>query len=272
MRARVREKRNNFRLNFKINQFGTNIVSVRVKIETMRKLKDEFKKNGIRYKLIKRTDDVAMYGQLGEYTDDIISIEVFQIVKKDADERADYAREAVPSNSDFGINYGARAFCGKGKFEEAEAWYESLVRNTGGDEVIDSKPTNSADNGFTPHFKGNVSGMDNDKDSFRLPSVVECNGYECKLLVRDGNIAIYEQHHPLGGLIAYEVIFIRVMDERTLFGRKYPRQEVYPKSSEWGQYGWTFTTLENAERRFNALREKAKRSQRQGEKEKGVVL
>lgn len=75
-------------------------------------------------------------------------------------------------------------------------------------------------------------------------------------VMRSGNIAIYHQTEEFDGQQkhrSYEVVKIRIRKPRTLFGMEYPLMEVYPKSEDWGTYGWTYPTLEAAEKRFAGL-------------------
>jgi hypothetical protein len=61
------------------------------------------------------------------------------------------------------------------------------------------------------------------------------HGRTLKQIRREGRIAIYELHHPIAGLIGYEVIVIQFAKANTFqSGRSYPDREYYPKSEDWG--------------------------------------
>ena len=68
----------------------------------MKKLKESFKLNGLQYTLIKRNENVALYGIGGTYTDKVISYEVDIIyIRKDK-----YGeREHIAKNDDFGRDF-----------------------------------------------------------------------------------------------------------------------------------------------------------------------
>jgi hypothetical protein len=42
------------------------------------------------------------------------------------------------------------------------------------------------------------------------------------------------------GLSSFEVVIIRLEAERVKFGKLTPQHEVYPTTSQWGTYGWSF--------------------------------
>jgi hypothetical protein len=86
---------------------------------------------------------------------------------------------------------------------------------------------------------------------------------------REGRIAIYELHHPVAGLIGYEVIVIEIRKAGEVFGREYPDREAYPSNEDWGTLGWSYQTRDLAgalkryatllaERPANGLREAQK--------------
>lgn len=59
---------------------------------------------------------------------------------------------------------------------------------------------------------------------------------EAGLLWRLGQVAVYDC-----GIKGYEVIIVRVQKACQKFGRWYPTHERYPRSEDWGTYGWTYT-------------------------------
>jgi hypothetical protein len=73
-------------------------------------------------------------------------------------------------------------------------------------------------------------------------------------LERQGNVAIYEQKHKRSGVCRYEVVKIHVQREHTWpDGTLTPEKEAYPPASAWGQAGWTFYTLDAAQRHAATL-------------------
>lgn len=65
---------------------------------------------------------------------------------------------------------------------------------------------------------------------------------------RTGDAAIYKVDDT-----NYEVIKIRVLKRSHFNGTYFPEREVYPSSSDWGVYGFTFIQLSDAESKFNEL-------------------
>lgn len=82
----------------------------------MRDIIHEFTKNSLHYKLVKRSEHVAMYEVLGAQA---ISYEVVKIIEKD-DEYGH--RLTIPSNAGFG-GWNGKAIYTK---ETAEKWYDAF--------------------------------------------------------------------------------------------------------------------------------------------------
>jgi hypothetical protein len=78
------------------------------------------------------------------------------------------------------------------------------------------------------------------------------SGFTYDLIKRVGDIAIYSQSKN-GLPDAYEVVRIQKHEAFTAFGKDFPAGESYPSSNQWGDEGWTYTTLPAAERKFSAL-------------------
>lgn len=78
------------------------------------------------------------------------------------------------------------------------------------------------------------------------------NGFNFKLLKREGNKAIFEKKKSKINY-CYEVILIDRHDGYTLGDTYIEPAESYPSSSQWGEKGWTFKDLNKAEERFNKL-------------------
>src|SRR6266404_3390430 len=82
-------------------------------------------------------------------------------------------------------------------------------------------------------------------------------GFSLTRLKRAIDVAIYRQskneHHP-----SYEVVLIRKSEARSAFGHEFPAAEYYPRSEDWGTYGFTYRTIEGALAKFAELTGKAK--------------
>ena len=122
-------------------------------MNNVKQLPTELTKNGLRYRLHKRTDHVAMYHVLATYSDRVNHIEVFRITIKKPTKYCPQYREYFPSNEDFGRLYDSKAFCGANKFKDAENWYSQLVKKTEGNEVIKLKAQDSSSKGDSPISK-----------------------------------------------------------------------------------------------------------------------
>ena len=78
------------------------------------------------------------------------------------------------------------------------------------------------------------------------------SGFTLTQLKRAGRVAIYVQakrRQPP----AYEVVLIRKHEAYTAFGKEIPAGECYPSSEQWGLCGFTYRTIEAAERKFREL-------------------
>jgi hypothetical protein len=85
-------------------------------------------------------------------------------------------------------------------------------------------------------------------------------GFEYRQLKRAGNVAIYQQTRKgrSPAFSSYEVVILRPYKAWESFGRFFPAGERYPKSEDWGLYGFTYRTIEEAERKFAELTGKVK--------------
>lgn len=78
-------------------------------------------------------------------------------------------------------------------------------------------------------------------------------GFAHRVLERKGNILLVQRQHHDVSTPHWEVVKIRVRPERLLGGRLVEGGEAYPAPEEWGTYGWTYSDLESAKAKFNAL-------------------
>lgn len=77
-------------------------------------------------------------------------------------------------------------------------------------------------------------------------------GFNFKLLKREGYKAIYEKKKTKLNF-CYEVIIINRHDGYNLGDTFLEPAETYPSSSQWGEKGWTFKSLDKAEEKFSTL-------------------
>lgn len=89
----------------------------------------------------------------------------------------------------------------------------------------------------------------------KLPVTFKKNGYEFEQLERGEQKAIYALSVEGGGVVAFEVIKIRIRKEQTnLFtGNLDPPTEVYPGNEQFGKTGWFITDKKRAYQKYYLL-------------------
>jgi hypothetical protein len=78
------------------------------------------------------------------------------------------------------------------------------------------------------------------------------------MIGRDGDVAIYKKTLEDSEIDAhtYEVIAIKRHNGYEIAGVKMPPAEMYPSDSQWGDWGFTCVSREDADKRFVQLKEK----------------
>lgn len=76
-----------------------------------------------------------------------------------------------------------------------------------------------------------------------IPNNFRKNGYDYRLLEREGNVAIYEQVKP-NRVYAFEVVKIRSSKARSAFGHDFEAAERLPSDDDWGTLGKTYSCWE----------------------------
>jgi hypothetical protein len=88
----------------------------------------------------------------------------------------------------------------------------------------------------------------------RLEFPFRKNGFEHELLERRGLTCLVQRTSVAYGHSHYEVVQLQLAEERQFpNGIIAPASECYPSSSEWGIYGFTYRTLDEARKRFEKL-------------------
>lgn len=96
--------------------------------------------------------------------------------------------------------------------------------------------------------------MTNEEDILRLPDIQEdffgvgIPGLTANLLMRTDQKAIYYRWDDV-----YEVFRIKIAEAAEIFGKSYPKREVYPGNEDFGKTAWCYKQKENAIRRYNAI-------------------
>lgn len=94
----------------------------------MNTLKQSFRKAGLLYQLLKRSDQLCIYGVGGHYTDDILHYEVMKIRIRNNE----YGhRESIPGNEEFGLSTPDRHYQTLAKAEEYFNLWEAKIAITG---------------------------------------------------------------------------------------------------------------------------------------------
>jgi hypothetical protein len=103
----------------------------------------------------------------------------------------------------------------------------------------------------------------------KIPKTFNKNGLSHELIKREGNIALYVQSFPEGGISGYEVHKIIIstpsiakyeQPDGTFKEIKYPAKEKLASNEEFGRYGWSCLTLAQAETVFKQQVELSKQN------------
>lgn len=105
-----------------------------------------------------------------------------------------------------------------------------------------------------------------------LPEYVYKYGAEYKQIERNEFAAIYMMTKDRDGNTYpnFEVVLIRIAEPVIQFGKQLPLRELYPRSSEWGTWGFTFKSLSDAKRKMLEL--KARSTKNKHKKKKTYTL
>ncbi len=88
-----------------------------------------------------------------------------------------------------------------------------------------------------------------------LPRELCIGGFNLRQITREGHLAVYEQSHPkCPTRLRYEVIVIRRRGAFEINGRRVEAAEFYPRSEDWGSFGWTLTTRDAALEKLQQIR------------------
>ena len=85
------------------------------------------------------------------------------------------------------------------------------------------------------------------KATFRL------DGFEFKLLKRNGLVALFEKSKDEHTHPSFEVVILQVYPATKLWGVEQPERETMPHNEQWGKAGWTFQEREAAEKQYREL-------------------
>ena len=86
-----------------------------------------------------------------------------------------------------------------------------------------------------------------------VPTVFKKKGFNYKQVKREGDKAIFEQTREDSTIHNYEVVKIGRHNGYTMGGVFIEPSETYPGSSLWGICGWTCTSIDDAQKKFDSL-------------------
>ena len=93
-----------------------------------------------------------------------------------------------------------------------------------------------------------------------LPTTFKSGGFQFRQLDRAGQVALFEKRKRPGGAPSFEVVKIRQLPARKVFGVNYPPSEAMPATESWGTSGWTYCDVDGAREKFRALAEAQERA------------
>ena len=86
-----------------------------------------------------------------------------------------------------------------------------------------------------------------------LPVSFQQGHFAFTLRNRVGNVALLEKRNPNHRRETFEAVIVQIHPPETICGSEYPARESMPPSEDWGTAGWTYTELEDAQRKFCEL-------------------
>lgn len=90
-----------------------------------------------------------------------------------------------------------------------------------------------------------------------IPISYNKDGFNHLLMHRDGDVAIYEKRKnhidPTPDFVRYEVVIIRKYTRDNDFHHVKVGDEYLPCTNDWGRYGWTYVTLQEAKEKMSKI-------------------
>ena len=86
-----------------------------------------------------------------------------------------------------------------------------------------------------------------------LPISFRSDGFDCRILKRDGEVALLAKKKPKWEFEIYEVVRIQVWPNEWIKGHFTPEREAMPCSEQWGVHGWSFADRDDARCKFYEL-------------------
>jgi hypothetical protein len=87
-----------------------------------------------------------------------------------------------------------------------------------------------------------------------IPTIFRKNGFDFKLLMREGDIGLFRKAKLGLRFESFEVVIIQRHGTFITKGKLIPAAEHLPSSEQWGVKGWTYSDRPSADRKFNQLK------------------
>ena len=90
-----------------------------------------------------------------------------------------------------------------------------------------------------------------------LSPTIQKNGFTYTKTLEGQRTYLYAQKdRHTNKTLGYEVFLKRIKPEREVFGKVFPKGEVFPNNEAFGKWAWSFYTIKNATQKFMQLEEK----------------
>jgi hypothetical protein len=83
-----------------------------------------------------------------------------------------------------------------------------------------------------------------------IPNTFRKHDADFTLVSRQGDVAIYARKSAHMTAFEYEVVIVRRVEAREVFGKQQPAKEILPSDSDFGRYAWSANSWSRAEEIF----------------------
>ena len=93
------------------------------------------------------------------------------------------------------------------------------------------------------------------EESQRLPENIRKNGFDYTQ-VRRGQRSFVFRQHATPKLDYYEVFLIKIRPAGEVFGKWQPAKERFPGNEDFGNWAWSYSTIEAAMQKYEELEQR----------------
>lgn len=86
-----------------------------------------------------------------------------------------------------------------------------------------------------------------------LPESFTKDKFSFSLLQRTGNVALFSKSKPHINRPFFEVVKVQQSEEHSIAGHLIPASEHLPSSESWGTSAWSYSSLQDAQSKFQSL-------------------